>query len=401
MYKILELTIPTEIQEFKKEGIEWTISQISTTYQININKSTVLSKNKVPHSILFSVKNNTAKEFILCSKKNGNWIAHFITFKNVDVGGTLLEVRNLKRILIGIHPLLNGSNSLKNNRIFHSAEENKIRSMSLPPVSVTGYRRNTSSTYISMFWAHGGNAEFGDDFFGEVETFHQDEAGGGGEIEVIEIEADDSENKDSINLKKIIDCFGTIPDAGATYTVKIHADIPINSNPEWLFDLYRRSPGHVFLRLTKIGTNGQEMTQSIGFYPETGYKSVIYPFNSVSSKIVNDGEGGNEHEYNAAFAASATKEQFEAVLNRLTSTSVNGYSLVNYNCAHYAIAAFNEVMPNFSSIPITVPFGTSLIHLTASPLGVYETLKMYNNANIPNTEFNVLKKARTSHGPCN
>lgn len=65
--------------------------------------------------------------------------------------------------------------------------------------------------------------------------------------------------------------------------------------------------GHSFITLTK--TNGSiSVTESFGFYPQKGYKSVFG--SDVNSQIVDDGATNNK--YNASLTVNVTKSQFSA-----------------------------------------------------------------------------------------
>jgi hypothetical protein len=388
--------------DFQSKAFQWTISNIhpSIKSQLSITRSKIAYINNQPTTILFFLENGSKKEFILTSNKKGKWVSNKISIIEFADGGKSIIVSNLNNEIIS-KTILTGTNQIKN-----TGSENNIANKNttgLLPVTVYGYRvqSNSYSIFISLYWLHGGNSDFENNYIGQVENMQLDESEGGGSIEVIEVEADDSETKDSVNARKMVDCFDIIPNNGATYSVKINADIPVNSAPNLLFNLKGFTPGHVFITLTKNGLNGEKINQSIGFYPENGFKSIVNPDDFVKGKIVNDGNLGSEREYNASYTVSATNEQFGNIINRLKNISSLDYSLANGNCAHFAISLFNEVDPFFSSQVITYPFGGTMMYLTATPLGVYNTLQNYKNNNIPNVEVGVVKKSLTSKGPCN
>jgi len=387
--------------DFQSKAFQWTIanSHPSLKSQLSITNSKIAYVNNQPTTILFFLENESRKEFIITSNKKGKWVSNKISINEFADGGKSIIVNNLNNEIVNKY-FITGSNQIKNTEINNIANKN---TSTLPPVTVYGYRvqSNSYSIFMSLYWLHGGNSDFENNYIGQVEDMQLDETAGGGSIEVIEVEADDSAIKDSVNPRKMVDCFGNISNTGATYSVKINADIPVNSAPNLLFNILEGSPGHVFITLTKIGINGEQVNQSIGFYPDKGYKSILNPNDFVKGKIVNDGLIGSEHEYNASYAVSATSEQFENIINRLKNISSLDYSLANGNCAHFAISLFNEVDPFFSSQAITYPFGGTMKYLTATPLGVYNTLQNYKNNNIPNVEVGVVKKSLTSKGPCN
>lgn len=389
-------------EDFQSTALLWTMANSHPSFksQLSITKSKLVYLNNQPVSILFFLESDNKKEFILTSNKKGKWVSNKISINESIDGERTIVVSNLNKEIIGKY-FLSGNNTFKNTDTNNDIA-NKNTS-TLPTVTVYGYRvlSNTYSIFISLYWLHGGNSDFENDYIGQVENMQLDETAGGGIIEVIEVEADDSAIKDSVNPRKMVDCFETISNTGATYSVKINADIPVNSAPNLLFNLKGFTPGHVFITLTKNGLNGEKINQSIGFYPENGFKSIVNPDDFVKGKIVNDGNLGSEREYNASYTVSATNEQFGNIINRLKNISSLDYSLANGNCAHFAISLFNEVDPFFSSQVITYPFGGTMMYLTATPLGVYNTLQNYKNNNIPNVEVGVVKKSLTSKGPCN
>jgi len=80
---------------------------------------------------------------------------------------------------------------------------------------------------------------------------------------------DFSNSEPSIDLQKYFNCFDHISDNGATYSIKLCTDLPVNSNPNALVTT-SLTPGHAFLTLTK-SNGGQSITQSFGFYPISGF----------------------------------------------------------------------------------------------------------------------------------
>ena len=223
------------------------------------------------------------------------------------------------------------------------------------------------------------------------------EGGGGGWVPIEEEEATFAEfnysSSPAIDLQKFFNCFNNIPDAGATYSIKICADLPRNCCPGSPTDI-NFTPGHVFITLTK--KNGaQSITQSFGFYPQNGPLSTTMA--AVSSKMVDDGS----HEYNASLSMSISNIDFNAVKNLALSNSTLLYDLNDYNCTDYALECFNIVRPSPQQITIDPLPGWGIINSTPNMLYVkLKEMKLSNGPEAANIELGVLA-APLSYGPCN
>jgi len=218
--------------------------------------------------------------------------------------------------------------------------------------------------------------------------------GGGGWTPV---EATDAtfnfESSAGIDLQKYFNCFDNIPDAGATYSVKLCADLPRNQYPYQAMN--GMTPGHVFITLTK--TNGsQSITQSFGFYPSNGILSTsMLP---VSSKIVDDGH--NNHEYNASILMNVSQIDFNAVKNlALAHANAMQYDLSDFNCTDFGLQCFNIAR----AVPISIdPLpGWGIINNTPNMLYIKLDYMKYTNApEAANIQIGVFN-APTSYGACN
>ncbi len=204
----------------------------------------------------------------------------------------------------------------------------------------------------------------------------------------------------AIDLNKYFKCFDNIPDAGATYSVKLCADIPDNSYVDNLF--VGTTPGHVFLTITK--TNGtQSVTQSFGFYPKIAWLSISMA--AVASKIVDD----RGHEYNASITMDNISQLDFLSIKNLSLSLANSmsYDLDNYNCTNYALDIFNFIRPtNKLNVPDWIPqyydpFTNRWVNgdnYHQTPNGLYKLLNsMNNNSSVQIGTF----AAPISHGPCN
>lgn len=196
----------------------------------------------------------------------------------------------------------------------------------------------------------------------------------------------------NIDLQKYKNCFALVNSVGATYTIKICADIPVNSNPNKINTL--SDPGHVFMTFTK--SNGaNSVTQSFGFYPRNGPVSLTgLP---VQSKIVDD----ENHEYNASIQMNVTEANFLASFSAGQTNATSSYDINDYNCAYFALDNFNAIRPNPLYIPDT--YTTSGAYFGKTPLGVYKTLlykKTHNDPEQNNIQIGIFSSPY-SHGPCN
>ncbi len=222
-------------------------------------------------------------------------------------------------------------------------------------------------------------------------------SGGGGvsSAPVITIDQELSQNKTAIDPKKYTDCFGTVPDAGATCTMTISTDIPVDGHPESLFDPGTQSVGHTFIELYKAGANGSLISQNIGFYPTTDYKAI--GGTNVSSKIVDNAY----HEYNARLTISVTPSQLQAAINTINAMSSQDYNLLTNNCTDFALAVFNAAGGNLSISKSQIP-GYYNPNGTNTPQGLYNKLEDMAVAGNTGVQTNNNKAyGGSSHGPCN
>lgn len=209
----------------------------------------------------------------------------------------------------------------------------------------------------------------------------------------------EAEDLSGIDVSRYINCFSTIPDLGSTCSIRILVDIPVDSDPNKLFDYQLGSPGHTFLEFKK--TNGAKTyTQYIGFYPATTWKMLFdLP---VDGKIVDNGE----HEYNASLGMSVTPDQFNNSLNHLKDISNVKYDIDDYNCTDFALDLFNlSRVGNAIEIPkYNIPGGATA-NGTSTPGALYNTLERMQQFNIESGGDISIPHGKayvgTSSGPCN
>ncbi|HSR38287.1 MAG TPA: hypothetical protein VLL95_05185, partial [Phnomibacter sp.] len=175
---------------------------------------------------------------------------------------------------------------------------------------------------------------------------------------VITWEMDESDKKPAIDIEKYLKCFDNIPDAGATYQVKVYVDIPVNQTPDVLIGTSQSTgefgPGHVFMKLSKFN-GSQTVSQVFGFYPANGLKSAT--MNAVPSKMVDDGNAqGTQHEFNASMSmGNWNGPEFRQLLQQIRSNSTRQYELDQFNCANFVATCINGVKPGtLASDPVLV-----------------------------------------------
>jgi hypothetical protein len=182
----------------------------------------------------------------------------------------------------------------------------------------------------------------------------------------------------AIEIEKYLKCFASVPDNGATCSIEILADIPVDSDPNKLFNWQTESPGHTFIQIKK--TNGsQSVVQNIGFYPVSNWKVTLTPA-PIEGKIADNGE----HEFNASLKMNLSSEDLKSVLNKIHYLSrFIKYDIDEYNCTDFALDVFNEVRTNKLTIPLyEIPGGMAAAG-TSTPHGLYNQLKAMKKANGP------------------
>lgn len=213
----------------------------------------------------------------------------------------------------------------------------------------------------------------------------------------------DYENQDGLNpidIQQYINCFNNIPDAGATCSIEILADIPVDANPNLLFDFNNGSPGHTFIQIKK--SNGsQSAMQNIGFYPKSGWKTILTNA-PIAGKFVDN----SEHEFNASFSMSLSPEQLRSTLTEILYLSnFIQYDIDNYNCTDFALNVFNKTRTNKLLIDLYDIPGNYPSSGTRTPQGLYNRLKLMKDTNHPEASNITLSNFKCwvalSTGPCN
>ena len=289
----------------------------------------------------------------------------------------------------------------------------------LPEVVVIGIRHLEGSFSFSgwcmlqsFFMDSGGGSSGG--YYGSLDGAAPSGGGGGGSgsptnggsntgggamtEETILIDKEFQDENSAIVIQKYINCFTSIPDAGAKCSIEIMTDIPVDNNPNAFFDIDARSPGHTFLSLSK--SNGsQHVTQNIGFYPAVGYKSIT--FFPTSGKLINNAG----HEFNASLSMEISTTQLLAMLNKMLETSNQSYDIELNNCTDWALSVFNLGRTTPFVIPRYPIPTSSTMNLANTPQGLYRKLQEMvanNDAEKGRVTIGIYKGyAGGSNGPCN
>jgi hypothetical protein len=174
----------------------------------------------------------------------------------------------------------------------------------------------------------------------------------------------------AIDVGQYLKCFGTIPDQGASCSVEIFTDIPVDSDPSKLFNYQTRSPGHTFLQLRKSSADGtQVIVQNIGFYPQSNWTKVL-DSNPIDSKIVDDGD----HEFNASLKMNLSSTAFSSVLGKIQELSSLKYDMDEFNCTDFALEVFNYVRTPLQVPQYAIP-GAMGTNPSNTPQGLFVKLK--------------------------
>ncbi|MDR3713137.1 MAG: hypothetical protein P4L51_10010 [Puia sp.] len=214
----------------------------------------------------------------------------------------------------------------------------------------------------------------------------------------------------AISLIAYFKCFDIVPSAGATFTIKLCSDLPVNSNPD--FVTLGTTSGHAFITLTKTN-GGLSVTQSFGFYPSQS-PSILNPFGNIPGVVKDNGN----REINASITTAINENQFATLKANSISWSTSNYNLVSNNCTNYALNLFNSVTNNPLTLdPLTVYLPNSgntynpsveppTINIPDSPQSLFvklQQMKVAGGAAAANIVIDQTHNttAPSSHGACN
>ncbi|TDW97073.1 hypothetical protein [Dinghuibacter silviterrae] len=243
---------------------------------------------------------------------------------------------------------------------------------------------------------------------------NENQPAGPGSIPSILVDQDYTASLPVVDLSKMFNCFdddNIVPSIGATYTITICSDVPVNALPEAAINNDPTSAGHSFLVVTK--TNGTaSLTQAFGFYPAQT-PSVFNPFAPVPSNVKDNGG----HEVNASYSINVSHDQFAGFRQTALNLSKNQYSLDNDNCTDFAVGSFNaaggtqlNLPPLIVYMPATIMNGVTAspsyqVKIKNSPQGLYAALqqmKQQGGAQAANIHLDLSGKTQSpkSHGQC-
>lgn len=136
----------------------------------------------------------------------------------------------------------------------------------------------------------------------------------------------------AINPKDYVKCFENIPDAGASYKISVQVQEPLE-NSDWNYG--KNGVGHTAITLTKIGSNGESITQTIGFYP-AGNK-----FEGPSKIVDNASDDPISFTIQMNFDLGSNGDKFDLILAYI-SNPPKEYKLLGMNCTAFVFDACNR-----------------------------------------------------------
>jgi hypothetical protein len=305
----------------------------------------------------------------------------------------LIKLRSLNRNSLHLLKIIDGySSSFGQDRLSQRvvpAEKNV-----LPPVIVTTYvSTNATSSDVLVNWSSLLGSSSSNMHFPSAGYIPTTAEGSGGsnyipsgtsgsgssndETAIVEVKSkfidfEPSEHLNGIDVEKFLKCFTNVPDNGATCSIEILTDLPVDTEPNTFFNWQTGSPGHTFLQISK--TNGtQSVVQNIGFYPTSSWKSVLTTA-PIKGKFVDNGE----HEFNAGLKMSVTPDELKKTLSRISHLGKFAkYDIDDYNCTDFALDVFNQTrisnaleIPRYNIPGGMAPYGTN------TPQGLYNKLKI-------------------------
>ncbi|MEO5889681.1 MAG: hypothetical protein ABIQ31_05475 [Ferruginibacter sp.] len=216
----------------------------------------------------------------------------------------------------------------------------------------------------------------------------------------IAVSPDNSFLRPQVDIEAWMKCFTDIPDQGATCSITLLGDLPVNTNPGIGLNIWSGNTGHCFLQLTK--TNGtQSVTQIIGFTAENPFQAIVNTDAFVAGKTV-DNAG---HKYNCSITMDLTSYGFNTVIDKMkTLSSSMPYSVVNYDCLDYGLEVFNSVRPaNPLVIPKVYGVNDPFSNIATGPklYTLLDNMVSNGSSEAANIFISGPVYAGLSHGPCN
>ena len=333
-------------------------------------------------------------KYVIAARSEHGWAANHISIQSDLIGKTSKIVKqNLQKTTTKSIIVVNGKAEKTSGLIMPSTNSLKVKTLlsetGLPDVTVSAVRYlSTPIDLMSLYWLLDQNINYWNIYVDMGNTNGSQYLLESNDI-AYEIEFDDSMDQQTVDIFKLMNCFGDVPSSGATYSATLSADIPINGKPNrWLSG---GNPGHTFLTLTK--TNGSvSVTQVFGFYPSYGPKSLIA--DPVPQAIKDD----SNHEADASITMpNISSSDFNAMAARAMILSSQQYDLNDFNCTTFAVDVFNMARPeNEIAVSNNPLFGGKM------PGGLFNALNVLKNNNGPEAaNINMNKtNAPTGKGQC-
>lgn len=376
------------------------------------SKKTIVYKLNEGHKLL-QISTQDSNKFVLVETDNvGTIIKGKILHFTPNVNGTKsnqttfsgnLNVSSLNGYVYTQSVIVNNQVSKKQSSsgLITNSETDKLKPLDdeytgpkppLPEVIVVSNIKTNSSQIAFNLLLIAGIGDFGNDYIPIYPDY------GGGSSDILTINIDVPEEKKPVDPQKMIDCFGTISNVGASYSISINANLPVDNNPDITVSGF--DGGHAFLILTKNNSNGESITQVMGFYPTISLTAAFTV--PVPSEIVND----EAHKFGASYTVNVNANQFQSALNQIVSLSSNYYSLSTFNCTTFALNVLNSAGTNLNVTPFAYLPGINYSNFlvpTALPVftpnGLYKQIQNLSNSGDPKAKIGIAK-ATSSHGPC-
>lgn len=329
-----------------------------------------------------------------------------------------IELSSLDRQRVFRSPIVNGYVTAYHQQNSFRTVSQELQGDVMPEVIIV-YTKTSSSSFsssnlymlTSMYANGGGSGGSGSNYYVSFSGGDGSIGNGGGgsgsssapegglstdPVVLVDVERQDQNSP--IDIEKFINCFNAIPDAGAACSIEIFADIPVDNDPNKIFNFGSNSPGHTFLNISKKNAS-QSVSQNIGFYPKAGWKTILTNA-PMDSKFVNN----SDHEFNCGFKINITPAQLKSALIEMQRSKNYKYDIDNYNCTDWALDVFNAAGGNLQ-IPLYDIPGNYPSTGTRMPNGVYNKLLEMKRANDPRAGGIEMEFAKgfsgTSTGPCN
>lgn len=385
----IELRDSLSIADF--QTLDFTSASISTIDSLNISFVRIALVSKKLSNSFFIAKTDLQGNIL-----KGRFVEINRDSSNLSTFSGNVQYRNLRGTAPPALKFVKGHlqriNSSQVSEL--KAEDQVVDGGDLPPVIVT-YTQTSDGGISYADWYNlvdmAGDSGYNPGYY--VPSSGGD-GGGGGSAPAEQVDFEALENKDAINVKKFMDCFGASQPANADYTITISVDLPVDGDPTKFFDWSQGSPGHTFVTLYK-NDNSNLVEQNIGFYPDMAWKTVVGPDN-IASKVVDNGG----HEYQAKYEIAVTAQQFQNAINAAQNLSSHQYNIAEYNCADYALGVFRAAGGNLSVPQYVIP-GFPSDNGSNTPEGVFNAIQSLENAGNPNAMANSRKQwAGNSHGAC-